>query len=229
MTKQRFPSVEEILTIVMMELPEYVYAQDRANDPDLSKRSYTSTEARAHAQVFADLYANLREIDSDKHISTVSQSGLTKWEKELFSAPQDSSLSYAERQERLLAKWRSKGSIALPAIRSLVAGILTPLGLEFDLLPYSGQNNGEIPGAWVLDYSMLEIGTYLANRDPLWWKIRTLTAQEEADVRETAYTYEVRIYGAVDSETLATLNKRLTALEPARSTHVITTGCEKPA
>ena len=87
----------------------------------------------------------------------------------------------------------------------------------------------------LLDFSILDVGTFLSFRDPLSGARRDmtpldcsldyaaagLTAQDLLDIQATAYTYEVRIYGHADTATLALLDKRLTESEPARSTHVL--------
>lgn len=237
MSQQFFPSTEELLDIVMAELPAGVYASDRADDPNPDKRSYTSAEVRAHMVMIADLYTNLFNIYRDKFVTTVTLEGLPSWEADYFSSAQDSSLPYATRQQNLLAKIRANGGISLPAIQSVVDGILTPKGLAFDILPYSGQTNGVLFGAWIFESSKLGADTFLALRDPLWgartegglvpldcnldYAAAGLTAQDLLDIQFTAYAYEVRIFGNADALTLSLLDRQLTALEPARSTHII--------
>jgi hypothetical protein len=175
---------------------------------------------------------NLRSIYSDKSLSTVTEAGLSAWEKDLFTSAQDSSLSLEARRSNLISKLRSTGGISLPAIKSVVAGILGDL--KFDLLPYSGQAG---VGAWILGASQLSFETWLTELDPI-IGARTegglvpidcafdvdaegLTSDQLASIQATAYTFEVRIYGDADAETLKLLDMRLTQLEPARSTHVI--------
>ena len=229
----------------MGELPDGVYAADRANDPNPANRSVSSSELRAHAALLAMLYSNLATINADKAITTVSPTGLANWEKELFSAAQDSSLSYQTRQQNLLAKIRASGGISLPAIQAVVAGVLGPVGLAFAILPLSGQSNGTDTGAWVLGFSALGEDTYLAELDPLIgtgldvgqtpldctlnYAAAGITAEQLAQIQATAYTYEVRIYGNANSTTLAVLDAQLTALEPARSTHIIMNNATPPS
>lgn len=245
MSSQIFPDEEQILTILMGELPEGVYAADRANDPNPDKRSVSSSELRAHARLLAMLYSNLEIINEDKAITTVSPTGLSNWEKELFATAQDSSLDYMTRQQNLLAKRRASGGISLPAIRAVAAGILTPAGLTFAILPLNGQSNGTDTGAWILGVSSLGEDTYLAELDPLIgtglglgqtpldcsldYAAAGITAQQLAQIQATAYTYEVRIYGHADANTLAVLDSQLTALEPARSTHIIMNDATPPS
>jgi len=231
-----FLNIEQLMTLIASELPRSLYPDDRADSVDPNKRSYSSSELRAHAAMFAQLYTNLQYTYQDKFISTVTEDGLVPWEKELFSAIQDSTLSYTTRQQNLLSKYRAQGGISYPIIHALVAGILDPVGLSFDLICYSGQNYNGVPTSWVLDYTPLDEFTYLAAQDPLWgeqaaytpldcslnYAAAGITEQDLLDIQATAYTYEIRIYGTADASTLALLDSQLTALEPARSTHVIT-------
>jgi len=242
--KAFFPDVEQVLRILMDELPDGVYATDLANDPDTSKRSYSSSELRAAAMMFADLYSNLEQVNDDKFITTVTHEGLTPWEKELFAAAQDGSQPDSIRQQNLLAKIRANGGISLPAITAVVAGILTPVGLPFEIIAWDGPASDGTTGGWILDVSPLDQGTYLGLIDPLLGATREpgivpldcnldyaaagITQQEMQDIQKTAYTYEVKIYGHADANTLALLDKQLTELEPARSTHVITNDATPP-
>jgi hypothetical protein len=232
-----FPDIELTLDILMGELPEGVYAEDRADDPNVDRRSYSSSELRAAAQVVADLYGNLADIYADKFANTVTPEGISSWEHDLFDTAQDSSLPFSQRKQAVLAKVRAIGGISLPAIKAIVDGILTPLGLAFEILPFSGQSNGVDTGAWILESSLLGFGTYLAGIDPILGVPRDgiltpldcsldyaaagLTHQQLLDIQSTAYTYEVRIFGNASASTLALLDKQLTSSEPARSTHVI--------
>ena len=237
--QQVFPSVEQLLDIIFAELPQGVYATDRADDANLDKRSYSSSELRAHAQLFANIYENLQNINSDKFISTVTLDGLSQWEYELFSSAADSMHNYIYRQQRLLSKIRASGGINLPAISSIISGILTPVGLTFAILPWSGQYNivANMYGTWRLDLSELDIDTFLGTIDPLVGASREpgivpldcahnytaagITQAQMIEIQQAAYTYEVDIYGNADANTLALLDQQLTAFEPARSTHII--------
>lgn len=242
MSSPIFPGIEQILDILFAELPDGVYATDRADNPDVDKRSYSSSEIRAHAQIFANLYENLLNINRDKFLTTVTVDGLAPWEKELFASAQDSSKPFSFRQQNLISKWRSTGGISLPYISSIIHSILDPVGLTFEILPYSGQSNGVENGAWILNLTPLGKNSFLSARDPLFgeqqdmvpldcnldYAAAGITAQDLADIQATAYTYEVQIFGNASAEVLSILNKQLTALEPARSTHVITNNASGP-
>lgn len=232
-----FPNEEQILTLLMAELPEGVYAEDRADDPNPDNRSYSSSELRAHSRIYAQMYSNLEEIAENKNVSTLTATYIDKWEKDLFTTAQDASQSFAIRKQKVIAKFRKIGGISLPAIYDDVAAILDPLGLPFDILPYSGQNNGDINGAWIFEESHLDLDTFLSALDPiigeqigsgltpldcdLDYAAAGLTAQDLIDIQTTAYKYEVRIFGNADAMTLAILDAELTSSEPARSDHFI--------
>jgi hypothetical protein len=230
--------------MVFSELPDGVYADDRADDPDFNKRSVSSSELRAHAQLFANLYSNLKDTNDDKFLQSVTPDGLAPWERELFSSVQDSMQSYEIRRANLISKLRSTIGISLPAIKAIVDGILTPLGLAFEILPYGGQDNGNVTGAWVLGVSPLGLSSYLSFLDPLNGETRDplltaldcdldyaaagLTLSQLQMIQLNAYAYEVQIYGNADATTLSLLNKRLTEQEPARSQHIIRNNATLP-
>lgn len=233
MTQQIFPNVEELLTLLMDEMPEGVYAEDRADHPNPSNRSFSSAEIRAHAQMIADAYANLKNINKDKFLTTVTTGGVGSWEKDLFKTAQDSNQTFEVRKANLIAKFRASGGINTSAIEDIVDSILTPVGLTFQISTWGCLGKGD--GAWVLDESALDVSTYLSLIDPLLgarpdmvpldcdldYAAAGLTLQEMQDIQRTAYTYEVRIFGTADSTTLAQLDQALTQFEPARSTHEI--------
>jgi hypothetical protein len=232
-----FLSVDDLMRVLLAEIPEGVYPEGLANDPDPNKRSVSSSELRAIASVLADLSLNLEDVYENKFVSTVQADSLTLWERNLFSTFQDATIGTSARQARLLAKRRLKGGISLPAIKAYIASILTPLGLSFNIRAYSGQSNGTTNGAWILGSSLLGVDTNLAERDPIWGAQRGvglvpldnslnytaagLTLSQLQEMQRTAYTYEVDIYGVASAATLALLDQTLTVEEPARSTHVI--------
>lgn len=244
MAQQLFLDVESLLSILIGELPEGVFATDRADDPDPDKRSYSSVELRAMSIMLGTLYENLENIDANKFITTVQPDGLPAWERDLFAAVQDSMLSFSVRQQRLLSQLRAIGGINFPTIKAIVDAILTPLGLPFQILTYCGSGPDPITGAWILGLSALGLDTFLALEDPLLgtglgpgltpldcdldYAAAGLTAQDLANIQATAYTYEVQIFGNADAQTLALLDKQLTAKEPARSTHVIRNNAPGP-
>jgi hypothetical protein len=237
MASQYFLGVEQALDILFQEIPDGPYPKDRADDVDPNKRSWSSSELRAHAQLFGNLYGNLRDIYSDKFASTVTPAGLVRWEQDYFTEAQDQSQSFAVRQQNLINQIRAIGGLNYPSLYDLVNTILAPAGLTFDLVAYCGMNNGAGYGAWILELSSLDFDTYLSALDPLIgspqdniltpldcdldYAAAGLTAQDLADIQLTAYGYEVRIYGNASPEILSRLDKQLTLREPARSQHFI--------
>lgn len=216
------------MNLILSELPEGVYPDDLADSADFDSRSYSSAELRAHATLLSALYENLSLIYSDKFLTSQTEGSVTEWERQLFATLQDQTLDFKTRQARLIAKFRAQGGLSHQALRNIVAGVLN---LEFELSPWSGPFNG----AWVLDESELEMGTYLTSLDPLQgqrvgyyaldcdldYEASGLTLQDLTDIQESAYRYELRIFGHADDMTLSTLDIVLTHFEPARSQHLI--------
>ena len=238
-----FLNVNEILELLLAELPDGVYAQDRANNVDVTKRSYSSAEMLAHATLLAGVSTAALGVYKNFFITTLTADGLGQWEKDYFGAIQDSSLTFTQRQQNLFAKFRATGGLSTPYITSVVSGILTPVGLTFEILPLSGQTNANgLTGTWILGYSSLGLDTYLGALDPLIgdqvghtpldcslnYAAAGITADQLADIQKTAYSYEVRIYGNADAVTLSLLDSVLTKLEPARSTHIILNNATPP-
>ena len=226
----QFGDVEKLVDLFLSELPEGVFAEDRADNPDPSKRSFSSSDIRAEMQVLASVYANLSAIYDDKFANTVTLDGASRWEKELFPDAQDSSQPLSVRQANLVAKIRASGGISSSVIHDIVDGLLTPAGFTFDLVTFWGQNGG----AWLFEESPVDVSTYLASMDPLRGastpapldcslnsSAAGLTAQQVTEIQETAYTYEIRIYGNAPADLLSRLDWMLGQFEPARSTHRI--------
>jgi hypothetical protein len=227
----RFPTLEELFDLFVSELPPEMFAQDRADSTDPTQRSISSSDIRAQMTLTSNAYLNLLNIYSDKFISTLTTSGIIKWEKLLFAAAQDSTQTTDVRIANLLTQYRATGGINYVAIYNVVQAILGPSGLSFALVAWSGYNNG----AWQLEIAGLDVGTYLSTIDPLLgvqsgyapldcslnYAAANLTLQQAQDIQIVAYTYEVRIFGIADAGTLARLDNQLTKSEPARSTHII--------
>lgn len=239
-----FLNTEEFLDVFLGELPAGVYATDRANNPNPLKRSYSSAEFRAHANILSDLSEQALAVYQNFFITTLQPDGIGQWEIDFFGSIQDGSQSFDQRKQNLFAKYRATGGISLPYISSIIEGILGPKGLTYAILPLSGQTNDDgDTGAWILGYSSLGQNTYLAALDPLVgerqdltpldcsmdYAAAGLTIDQLHDIQATAYTYEVRIYGDADNATIAALDAALTKYEPARSTHIIMNNATPPA
>jgi hypothetical protein len=234
MTVQRYLTDEEVVDLLLSELPGGVYPTDRADDPDKARRSYSSSELRAHSVQVATVYDKLRTTALNKSITDMTLDGVSDWEKMLFKDAQNASLPLETRRQNLLSKYRATGGISYLILDSVVHGILDAVGLAFQLAARSMPLND---GTWMLDVSPLDQGTYLASGDPLVgtrqdppfvpldcaldYASAGLTAEQLIGIQDTAYAYEVRIFGVADAATLALLEARLTETEPARSTHYI--------
>lgn len=232
--RQHFLSEEQNLDLLIAELPEGVYAVDRADDPNPAKRSYSSSELRAASRLEAMVYENLRLIYLDKFISTATEVGITQWERDLFKDPQDTSLDLEVRRAKALGKYRQIGSISLPAIVSVIHSVLDPVGIPFIVRSSCQTSEDEGTPSWVFEVSLLGFDTYLADGDPLAGAVVTnpldcdldyiaagLTLAQFLAIQNTAYSYEVLLLGVADAQTLTLLDRRLTESEPARSTHHI--------
>jgi hypothetical protein len=225
-----FGDVEKLVDLFLAELPQGMFAQDRADNSDPSQRSVSSSDIRAQMQILSVAYTNLLDIYNDKFASTVELDAVSRWEKELFPDAQDSSQPLSVRQNNLIAKLRASGGISYSTIHDIIDSLLTPAGFAFDLVTFTGQTGG----GWVFEESELDVSTYLASMDPLRGAIVTaplncsfnysaagLTPEQLVEIQETAYTYEVRIYGTAPSGLITQLDLMLTQFEPARSTHNI--------
>lgn len=231
MSQPIFLNITEVMQILLGELPQGVYASDFADLPNVNMRSYSSSEIRAHAQVYANIYSNLQDIYQNKFLSTVQPSAIGSWEKDLFVQVIDSSTPFETRKQNALTKYRATGGISYIYIYNLIFSILQPLGLDFTLATFCGMPMG----AWHLDVSPLDRDTFLAEQDPILGAVQTftpldcsldyaaagLTLAQFRSIQATAYTYAVYIYGNADAMTLSTLDQVLTQAEPGGSTHII--------
>jgi len=221
--------VEQILSAFFRQLPKGQFAEDRADDPDPARRSISSSDLRAQSEALAGAYGNLQAIWSNKFITYADAQGIARWEKDLFSETVDQSLALPIRRANALAKFRANGGISWDAITAILDPLFAELGMPYQLVCWCGA----FGGAWVLDFSVLDVETYLSLFDPLIgaaaglnncdldYISAGLTAQDLEDIQRTAYTYEVRIFGNAPLAFLDRLEKILTEAEPARSTHVI--------
>lgn len=224
-----FLDVEQILDAFFRQLPKDQFAQDRADDTNPVKRSFSSSDLRSQATVLAAAYANLNQIHDNKFITTTDELGLTRWEKDLFSETVDRSQPLAARRGNALGKFRAKGGIDYDTIKAILDPIFAAQGLDYDIVYWSGFNGG----AWILDVSLLDVDTYLSLYDPLVAAGLGLvdcnfpplppgiSSQDLEDIQRTAYTWEIRIHGHASAEFMAQLDLLATQIEPARSTHYI--------
>lgn len=218
------------MDLALRELPEDMFAQDRADDPDYTKRSLSSSEMRSQMTLVRDGYATMRDTYDDKFITTATARGIARSELDYFPEAVDQSLPLETRRANLLSKKRATGGISFTAINDMLTPLFAEIGIDFQIVSWCGAQGG----AWILDESALDVETYLSLLDPLIGAIGPnpldcdldyaaagLTAEQLEDIQRTAYTYEVRIFGNAPADFITRLDKLLTENEPARSTHVI--------
>lgn len=218
------------MDLALRELPPDMFAQDRADDPDYTKRSISSSEMRSQVTVLGAGYDTMEQVFDDKFITTATPLGIARAELDYFPDPVDQSLPLETRRANLLAKKRATGGISYAAIVDVLTPLFAEIGLGFQVVSWCGAQGG----AWILDESELDVETYLSLLDPLLGAVGPnpldcdldyaaagLTAEQLEDIQRTAYTYEVRIFGNAPADFITRLDRLLTEIEPARSTHVI--------
>ncbi len=196
-----FPGVEEILTILMAEMPASVYSSDRADNP--ATLTYSSSEIRTVAQMYANLYANLEDLYENKFLTTVQPDGISQWETDLFTTVTDASQPFNIRVANALAKYRARGGLNYAYISNIISNVLTPLGLSFQLITYNCANSGG-NGAWVLDVSLLDVTTYLGLTNPLYGSNQALPYQLDCNA-------VINVYGTTTATSHTITNIRSTS------------------
>jgi hypothetical protein len=225
-----FGDLEKLVDLFLAELPKGMFAEDRADDPDPARRSFSSSEIRSQMELVAQAYLNLKQIYDDKFVGTLSSDGARRWEKQMFPFAVDSSQPLAVRRANILTKLRATGGISYFIIDSIVATVLGTESLDYELISWCGQNGG----AWIFEESILDVHTYLSATDPILgvqignpldcsldYVAAGLTFDQLLGIQATAYTYEVRILGNASAGLIARLKDQLSQYEPARSTHFI--------
>lgn len=220
-----YPTEDQAFSIIQGEMPDGVYSPDLALNADTSKNAWTSAEVRTWAKLFKDAYDSLLAIYNNKFVTLADHSGIENWEKVLFASPVDATLSWDDRRTNLLTQLRYLGGINFAAINNVVAGILTPLGLPYNIYTLNGARPGS---AWIMDISLLGVDTYLVGMDPIRGAIRSapldcsldyaaagLTLAQLHAIQATAYTYVVKITGTASDATMAKLDAALTIFEGA--------------
>lgn len=238
------PSVEQLVDLFMAELPEGMFALDRADallvdgvTPDPSRISVSSADIRAQMTLLAVAYANLTLIYFNKFAQNATDDTIGRWEKQVFGVLQDSSQPLSVRVANVVAQISSNAGISGPAIETLLTPLFANASLAFSVAPWNG-TGGE--GGWILGQTALGAETYVNKIDPnlpsanapltnaLDYAASGLTLAQLQDIQAVAYTYDVRIYGNADSTFLAKLDVLLTRIEPARSAHNVLNNCPLP-
>lgn len=224
-----FLDVSQVYRLLQRELPEGAY-------PDGAPSGYYSTASiYSKATLIEAAYENLELIYNNFFPQTATEK-LLDWEQKAFGEFLDSSLSIAERRDRVIAKLRKRPGITKADMLAIVYSVI---GSD-KIVEIINWGCGE--GGWSLGVSQLGINTYL---NPA--RLSDVTAflypagdfcdedksqfgktdEEWALMQETAYTFEILIYDyTLTALELAKLNTELYKGAPARSAYVITDGLD---
>lgn len=225
-----FLDASKLYRAFQRELPEGVYA----DGPPTA--FFTTASAYAKAVQLETVYANLQRI-YDNQFPQSADERIYDWEKYAFGRFLEGSLTLQERRDLIVARFRLRPGITKQDMLDVVYSIIGN-DKEVRIITWGcGEDGG-----WELGESQLGVTTYL-NGSRLVdvtsgiypdAEICDLTAadlgmsQDDFDqMQETAYTYEVMIYGytlTADERTL--IDSELTKREPARATHIITDGLD---
>lgn len=221
-----FLTREQIYRLLQRELPEGVY-------PDGPASAYFSTaDMDASASTMASAYENDRKIYDNSWPQDADEK-IADWEIKVFGELAPISLSLEERQDRVLTRLRSRLGITASDMKQVV---LTVIGSDklVEIIEW-----GCKCGGWMIGISQLGIETFLNAFGPEFLQVTGpnlcsaspseygLTEEQWLELREQAYTYEVRIYDYTLTEAeRAEINRQLLKEEPAGSHHVITDGLD---
>ncbi len=225
----KFLTREEVYRMLQRELPEGVY-------PDGAPSAYYSTaDMDSVAQVASTAYENLERI-YDNFFPQTADEKLSDWETAVFGKRLPASLSIEERRDRVLTKIRARKGLRKSDIKAEVHAVIGS-DKVVDIIEW-----GDHTGGWMLDWSTLDIGTYLNGQalsdvTPFLFPEGDLcegdpsdfgkTEDEWLEMREDAYTYEVLIYDYTPTaDELADINEKLNVAEPARANRIITSGLD---
>lgn len=221
----KFLTQPELYRLLQRELPDGVYPD---GEP---QKFYSTTDMDAVASVAATGYANLERI-YDNYWPQHSDERIAAWEFIAFAKLLPASLTLQQRRDRIVTKIRARKGIRKQDMIDTVKGIIGSDKLV-DLIGW-----GCSSGGWMIGVSQLGISTYL-NMFPgrlgvvgsdICEKTAAelgLTEQQLLDMKEEAYTYEIRIYGyTLTAAERTEIDLTLLEVEAARDNHVITDGLD---
>jgi hypothetical protein len=208
----------QIYRVLQRELPEDVY-------PDGAPSQYLSTaENDSIAGTLETVYSNMGAAYLDMFPMTTLN--IEAWEKKVFNEIYVGTLSLDDRRNRVLAFLRNEPDMSYWTIITTIASFL-PAGSSVRVAN-RGRNSPTI------------VGQIMGENSDLVWN-RDWTAGDPApagvtvtddirnnyssmlNVRTTAYTYDVTLYGTlITAELMSAIDAMLTQIEPARSAHTIT-------
>lgn len=210
--------------MLQRELPPGAYPDGPAS------AFYSTADMGATAKVLRKSYQNLERIYENYSPQSADEK-LPDWEELILGKNLDASLTLAQRRDRVVAAIRKRR-------RTTKADML---GTVYEVIDSSILveivETGCSEGSWILDESILDISTILNGFNRLDFTGPDLCSFDAADfglteeeflqMKEEAYTYEVRIYSyTLTAQELQDLDAALLKAEPARSRHVILDGLD---
>lgn len=228
-----FLQATDVYNMLQRELPEDAYPQG-------APASFFSTaDMFSIAVQFEKLYTNLKSIYNNQWPQTCDDR-IDDWEIKVFNQISPSPLTLLERQTRVLHQLQTHPGIAKQDMLNLVNYLIPAIGLSnMEIAEWQNES-----GAWLIGVSQLGVTTILNGArqndiTPGLWPGVDLcgaeisgnpgsigqTADSLAEAQLESYTWELRIYNyTLSPSQYQTLDTALSAAEPGRSTHVITSG-----
>ncbi len=220
-----FLTQDDVYDLLQREMPEGVYPEGSAS------ASFHGADLGASAKTVETAYSNQARIYANYFPQTADEK-LTDFEELHLGEQLLSSLTLAQRRDRVIAKIRQQRRTTPSDIRAAVQTVVDE-GVLFEVIEWGCEHGG-----WVLDESQLDIETILNAFAGLQFGFREdwcsvtatelgLTEEEYLIYREEAYTYEVRFYDyTLTAAEAERLEKVLLDAEPARSRHIVTDGLD---
>ena len=220
----KFLTIDEVYSLIQRELPEDVYPLGAADAYWSTADSYTT------AGSISDLYSNLERIYLNNYPQSAEER-LSDWEFAFFGYIADAILTIEERQDLLLQRIRTRYSMNPADLILIVKSIIGPDKIV-EIREWVSES-----GTWILDESELEIDTILGGSlafrvwgptlcddDPAEWG---LTQDQWDEIREDAYTYDVRIYSyTLTAIERARIDTELSKAELGGAQHIIIDNCD---
>jgi hypothetical protein len=223
----KFLSTDEIYRMWQRELPEGVYFDGSATG------SFSTASVRAKSMLLKTAYDNMARV-YDNQYPQLADERIFDWELYAFGRYLPGSLTLAERRTKILDRFRLRPGITTSDMKAVVLSIIGQ-DKTVEIRPWGCDG-----GVWLLGISQLGIDTYLAgarlvditpgvfpgldlcdlsdDTDPILSSDFYL-----AELQETAYTYEVCIFGyTLTDDERNLMDAELKKYEPARAAHVIT-------
>lgn len=231
-----FLTQTQVYDIINRELPEGLFAYSPSPN-----KFYITSELDSYAKTIADTYSTMQNIYKNMFITTADDK-LVDFELMYFNRRSAGDLTNDERRARILAKIRSQAFVSIWDILTFVCSYV-PIGTYVQILE-SGNPYGV--GSWLVGYSEIGMNTILGdaspqsligeNADLVWtrgWVYGDplpsgvsadplITQAAVTSMRNTAYSYEIRIFDyEITGDLLTNFELDLQQIEPARSQHYL--------